>query len=492
MRLRQAGIAALTVGILLALPAVAGAYTAASGYAAQDYATGFPESPTNHWGPIGITFDLSDNMYVADNADGNIYKFQPGGGVAGAGTQLTSSPIAGGIEGLVAAADGSLYLARYSAGDVVQVDPDTGDVIRTVASVPCATGLAIDPVSGDLFVSENQCGHTIYRVSGYQNGGTGTVSPYAHAPGVDGLAFDSDGTLYAESDGYVLKVAGTSSPTPGLVTSVAHVPGADGLAFGAHSTGQLPYLVTNRNNGIVTKVDFSGAFPSQTDIFSGGSRGDFVAVDSNGCLYITQSNSIVRISGSDDTCELQPSNPGAAPAPRVVVSQVGHTRHAPGKKPNACTKLESLTLRVHQVGRVRLRSAIVYLNGKQVKRLGSNDVTAPFTLTHLPSSSFTVKVVALTTSGKRLVTTTYYTNCAKPASASCTRGIVASVPQRKGNPATAVYAYVDGKRVGVVHGKAIKRITLKKPPHGTFTLTLITHYRHGGQDTTRKTYDGCS
>jgi hypothetical protein len=488
MRLRQAGIAALTIGLLLATASVAGAYTTASGYSAQDYATGFPESTANNWGPIGITFDLSDNMYVADNADGNIYRFQPGGGVASADTRLTSSPIPGGIEGLVSDGAGNLYLARYGAGDVVQIDPDTGEVLRTVADVPCATGLAIDPASGDLFVSENQCGSTIFRVSGYHSG-PGTVSSYARAGGVDGLAFDQGGTLYAESDGNVLKVAGTASPTPGLVTSVAHVPGADGVAFGAHSSGQPPYLVANRNDGIVTRVDYSGAFPSQTDIFSGGSRGDFVAVDSNGCLYITQSSSIVRIGGSGDACGLEPSNPGAAPPAQVVVTTVGHTR--PHRGP-ACTRIQSLRLRVHQQGRVQLRSATVYVNGKVAKRLSGSKVTAPFVLTHLPSSSFTVKVVAVTTTGKRLVTSTYYANCAKPNHASCTNTLVLSVPQRKGDPATAVYAYVNGKRVSVVHGRAIKQVTLTRLPHSAFTVTLITHYARGRTATARKTYAGCS
>jgi hypothetical protein len=151
-----------------------------------------------------------------------------------------------------------------------------------------------------------------------------------------------------------------------------------------------------------------------------------------------------------------------------------------------------LTLRVHQEGRVRLRSATVYVNGKEVKRLNRNDVTAPFTLTHLPSSSFTVKVVALTTSGKRLVTSTYYANCAKPAATSCRSKLVVNVPQRKGDPATLVYAYVDGKRVSAVHGRAIRLLTLTKPPQGAFTLTLITHYARGRPVTTRKTYAGCS
>lgn len=425
---------------------------------------------------------------MADHADGNIYQFQPGGGVASAATRLTSSPIPGGIEGLVATGSGQLYLARYDDGDVVQIDPGTGAVLRTVARVPCATGLAIDPASGDLFVSENQCGSTVFRVSGYQSG-PGTVSSYASAPGVDGLAVDQDGSLYAESDGNVVRIAGTASPVHGAVTDLAHVPTADGLAFGAHSSGEPPYLVANRNDGIVTKVDFSGGLPSQTDIFSGGSRGDFVAVDSAGCLYITQPASIVRISGADETCALEPSTPGPPPQPSVIATALGQSR--PHSRGQACTRIQSLRLRVRQQGRVRLRSATVYVNGRAVKRLNGVKVTAPFVLTHLPESSFTVEVVAVTTTGKRLVTSRHYANCAKPPAAKCMSKLIVSVPQRRGDPARLIDAYVNAKRVSVVRGKAIRQITLTRLPHGHFTVKLITHYAHGRPATSYKTYAGC-
>src|SRR5437763_4317918 len=143
-------VALVASTLLLALPGAAGAYSTAPGYQASDYATGFPKSAPNDWGPIGIAFDTSDNLYVADRADANIYRFQPGGGPASDATRLTPSPIPGLITGLAVSPSGDIYLARYGAGDIVQIDPGTGEVIRTVASVPCATGLAIDPASGDL------------------------------------------------------------------------------------------------------------------------------------------------------------------------------------------------------------------------------------------------------------------------------------------------------------------------------------------------------
>jgi sugar lactone lactonase YvrE len=403
---------------LLGLPGLAGAYTTAAGYEASDYATGFLEKTASDWGPIGIAFDHSDNLYVADTADGNIYRFQPGGGTVSAATRLTPSPIPGSIEGLVVSSDGAVYLSRYAAGDIVQVDPGTGEVTRTVASVRCATGLAIDPASGDLFVSQNACGSTIFRVSP----SSGAVSKFASAPGVDGLAFDQSGSLYAESEGHVLRIDGTASGTPGQITSLARVPHADGLAFGAHTTGEPSSLVANRNDGIVTRVDFNGSLPTQSDIFSGGSRGDFAAVDSHGCLYITQSASVVRIGASGQGCAFEPTTPGPAPSAGVIVTA---TANRGGATVSACVRIQSLRLRIRQRGRLRLRSATVFVNGRRVKRLRGSAVTAAFTVSDLPRSSFTLKVVAVTTGGRKLVSRKRYRNCARrrpPRPASTPRG----------------------------------------------------------------------
>ena len=419
--------------VFLASASAAQGYTTSSDFSASDYATGFPTSPATAWGPIGISFDQSDNLYVGDPNDGYIYRFQPGGGGADSTTRLNSTPIPGTLSGLAFARDGALYLARYSPGDVVQIDPQTGALLRVVASVPCATGLAVDPASGDLFVSQNQCGSTLYRISGLS--GTATASPYAYSPGIDGLAFDQDGTLYAESDGGVLAIDGTASPTPGLVTAVAHVPHGDGLAFGTHTSGGPPFLVVNGNNGVVTKVDFSSTPAVQSQIFSGGSRGDFAAVDSQGCLYITQSTSIVRIASNGVACAFEPTTPGAGggqPSQRIAVTQLssssssgtpsqgtpgpsstgatgstgptgttksGSWTKPPQTKPVACTVTRSLTLRVSQQGRVRIGSAAVYVNGRLVKQLRGSAAQAPFTLRGLPGTGFTLKVIATTTQG---------------------------------------------------------------------------------------------
>lgn len=474
---------AIAAVLLLAVPAAGGAYTTTPGYTAHDYATGLPASPASHWGPLGIAFDQSDNLYVADSFDGNIYRFQPGGGPASTSTQVTQSPIPGQITGLVISSSGDMYVARYQAGDVVQVDPLNGQVIRTIASVPCATGLAIDPVSGDLFVSENQCGSTIYRVSGFASS-PGTVSTYASAPGVDGLTFDSTGSLYAVSDGAILRVTGTQSSTPGATSQVATVPEADGIAFGAPVAGQPMFLVVNRNDGVLTRIDFNQGSTTQTNVFTGGTRGDFVSVDSYGCLFITQSTSVVRIGGAGGTCSFEPSASGAAPHARVLATTVHR----------ACALTRSLRFRLSQQGRVRLRSATIYVDGRRVKHVKGSAVTAPIVISKLPRASFRLEVVAITSKGKRLVTKKFYANCAKPAKTACvsTGKLVVRVPRKRGSSVTAVQVYVDGRLIKLVHGRDITRVTLSGLPRGRFTVELLTRGANGSLGTSRMHFASCA
>jgi sugar lactone lactonase YvrE len=295
-------------GILQAAPGTALGYTAAPGYIAQDYVTGFTPN-ANGQGPIGLAFDQSDRLYVIDVANNQLYSFPPGGGQVSAATQVSQSSITGTPVGAAITSDGRLYVTRYFAKDIVEVSLVTGNVLRTAASgIPCATGLAVDPVSGDLFASQNLCGKTIFRVSGFASG-LGSVAAYAGLDAVDGLDFGNDGTLYTESAGNVIAVSGTGKPQPSTATQLASVPHGDGLAFGLPpGSGAIPFLMINRLDGTVTRVDL--ATGATSDVLTGGTRGDFAAVDSHGCLYATQSDRIVRITAADGSCNLVPTTPG--------------------------------------------------------------------------------------------------------------------------------------------------------------------------------------
>src|SRR5947208_1761781 len=215
------GLSIIPTGILPA--------RAISNYPVTDFATGFGNSGTLGIGPLGLGFDASGNLYVGDFATKNVYKFGPAGGVASPTTELATSIQLGGHNphGLAVAKDGGLYLNLADAGEVVQLDPQTGGIIRVVATgLGWASGLAVDPLSGDLFVSQSGQGNTIYRISNFATG-RGTVTVYATVPLADGIAFQSNGTLYAASGpaGGIVKVSGTNSPppTPTMWTLLANV-----------------------------------------------------------------------------------------------------------------------------------------------------------------------------------------------------------------------------------------------------------------------------
>lgn len=137
---------------------------------------------------------------------------------------------------------------------------------------------------------------------------------YATPGPVDGLSFGPDGTLYAALYGQVGKITGTNSASPGTVTKLpVFVPTIDGMAVSADP--DIPFLYGNRNDGIITKIDLTVTPPALSNIFKGGTRGDFVTVGPDGCLYATQTDRVLQVTNADGTClepplgPLFPSNP---------------------------------------------------------------------------------------------------------------------------------------------------------------------------------------
>ena len=300
--------------VCLLLSATGFAQVAAPGFKVSSFATGFPNLGAGSVGPVGLAFDASGNLLAMDYANGILYRFGPSGGVASAATRVNTIPIPFAPAGLAFTKDGSLFCARQGIGDVVQLDPSTGTILRTVASVPGATGIATDPVSGDLFVSAPFAGF-VARISNFASG-PGTVTTYAATGFVDGLSFGPDGTLYAALSGQVARIAGTNSAMPGAVTILsASVPTIDGIAVS--SNANTPFIYGNRNTGTITKVDLTTTSPTLTDVVTGGSRGDFMAVGPDGCLYATQTDRVLKVTNADSTClggplgPLFPSNPVA-------------------------------------------------------------------------------------------------------------------------------------------------------------------------------------
>jgi streptogramin lyase len=189
--------------------------------------------------PAGLAFDGSGNLYVADNGDGNIYKFPAGGGDG----QLFAT-LPGGAVGLVF--DGTnFYAASTGIGVISKIT--LGGTVSTFLSGTIATpaGLVLDG-AGNVFVSD-QGQNIIYRVtpaaevSVYYSGGL------LNAP--VGLAFDGASNLYVannHSDTGVNGIIRIAPPT-------AHVPTLSGWAtilMGALIAGSAIRALRRRSPGL--------------------------------------------------------------------------------------------------------------------------------------------------------------------------------------------------------------------------------------------------
>ena len=295
--------------------------TAAPGYNVTTFASNFPNDCFTGIGPIGLAFDANGTLFVGDRNDSSIYSFAQQGGIAGAATLVGRIPpsLGGALAGLTFSKDARLYVGLNIGGQILEVNPATGAVIRTVAQIPDGIlDLHVDPLSGDLFFSVYGA---IYRISNFGNG-PGTVTSYIQGGGIDGFTFSPDGTIYLKggTDG-IYRVPGTNAPQPVSLTLLAFVAGgADGIALEPNPANpSKPFLYVNRNDGIITRIDTS-ALPTNaiscsdagapcTNIYTGGSRGDFVTVGPSGCLYATQSDRVIRVTKADGTCSLSPTNP---------------------------------------------------------------------------------------------------------------------------------------------------------------------------------------
>ena len=319
-RVLAAGAAGLL--LTLGLAGQAFAYTASSGYAVSDFATGFSDTDI---GPVGLAFDASNHLYVMKYPDGILYKFGTSGGAANATTRVNALAIAGSPAGLTFSKDGRLYAARQSSSDVIEINPTTGVVVRVVATdVPGATGIATDPLSGDLFVTEPWQGKLV-RLSNFSTS-TATVTTYASFGFPDGVTFGPDGTIYVASSGHAQKVVGTNSTAAHTVTDLASVPTIDGIAVATSAdTTKPPAIFGNRNDGKISRVDLTKDPVEVTDIVTGGTRGDFSAVGPDGCLYATQSQTVAKVTNADGTCSFAPTTavPILRLAPATSTAHVG-------------------------------------------------------------------------------------------------------------------------------------------------------------------------
>ena len=275
-----------------------------------------------HWdvGPVGMTMDPQGDFYFIDFYTGQLFEVPAGGDFS------NPTPVGPGLgtsaAGLAFSPSGRLYYVQQNSGYLFEVDPKTGQILRPVLRIPdFPTGLALDPVSGDLFASHPGLG-PVSRISGYETGAA-TWTDYGATSDIDGITFAPDGTLYGEQDGgNIVRISGTDQPQPPTVGLIANVPTADGVGLVENpQSPDNPNLIVNSNNGTITEVDTSTSPATQSLIYKDGTRGDLVATGTDGCLYATQTFTILKITAADGSCPFETvSCSKLSTVPRVTVT----------------------------------------------------------------------------------------------------------------------------------------------------------------------------
>ena len=267
-----------------------------------DLVTGFPTcaTPTGNAGPTGIVFD-GLKLFVADTCNGLIYRFGPSGGTAATAEATSAAAVANG--GLTLAG-GHYYGTRFAFGSVtgsgvVELDPVALTLTRTISTTVNPRGITTDPLTGDLLYSEAP--GAARRVATplaaspadtlFANPGSGVY---------DGIAITADGSRVYLADYNTQHVVGVDRAGAVVldVNLSSHHP--DGIAVARPNTviGGVDFsnnVFVNSNDGTIQRIDVNTAGNPVTTVVSGGTRGDFVSVGPDGCVYATQTDSVVKL-----------------------------------------------------------------------------------------------------------------------------------------------------------------------------------------------------
>jgi hypothetical protein len=274
-------------------------YAISQGFKLTTFSTGYPTTfdgeHQSNVGPLGLAFTNTGGVLVTDSS-GHMRLFAKdidNQTIADAtvtqnyGTTMVSGSPLGNATGLTQIG-GHIYMSQQGKGDLVEVS-QTGTFGQMIATdMGYATGVVTNPANGHVFVTTLGVGK-VFDV----NPATKTKTLFTSIS-ADGLTISSDGsTLYAlRSDGHVI---GYNTATKAQVFDSGFIAGdLDGAALGAGTIKGNLYV--NTNDGTLVEVNL--VTKAQQLIAAGGSRGDFTQIDlNNGTLLLTQSDSVLRLSG---------------------------------------------------------------------------------------------------------------------------------------------------------------------------------------------------
>lgn len=303
-------------GALLAacglFPMSAAAFTSlATPFNAQSTLVGqFPGCQVGTSGTAGPMGGLDDgtNLYFTDWCNDTLYRLS-GNILAGGGSATApAASKANGLDSGLALSHGVYYgiaqtKSQYVKGGLYAFNPSTLALTTASPLVDAASfgtgtpkGVASDPQSTDLYVSSD---NGIYRVQNPLSAKP-TVTQFASG-NFDGLDFNNAGTvLYAAQNVGIAAGQVIGFDRAGnTVLNINVGGGPDGIAVAppvqaVNGVNVANNLFINNNNGTVERIDTNNANQVST-VASGGSRGDFAFVDSQGGLDVSQSGSYVRL-----------------------------------------------------------------------------------------------------------------------------------------------------------------------------------------------------
>jgi hypothetical protein len=312
---------------------------AGAGFVLTPYATGFVADNIFYGdvnfgctGAAGLAFDSSGNLFVNDFPTGIIYKFPPGGGVAGPSTQLNSTSLGVSLNGLAFDSGGNLYASfdattgDFTTGSVVQINPSTGAIIRTIsAGLNCPSEVVVDPLSQDLFTDDTCFGDgsnnpSIWRITD-PSGASPSTSVYATLPTSPNstIAFAPGGTIYAWADQEIAEVSGTNGPeTP----TVSILPGVElgGLGLLAAGSGAGTSLIgspfVNDAGTGINNIDLTTNPLTLGNYFVTMAGSNNLAFGPNGCIYATTLTTVYKITDTAGNCDYA----SALASPTIVLS----------------------------------------------------------------------------------------------------------------------------------------------------------------------------
>jgi len=168
-------------------------YDAETGAYLGDFVSAGIDGPVE---PRDSIFGPDSNLYVAGGGDGhgNVRRFD---GRTGAFVDIVSPDYPSRIEALAFGRDGHLYGSVFEGNFVFEVDPKTGNELRTIGAgspLDGATGLAFG-ADGDLYVGSFDTGEVL-RFDGTTGAYLGVFATVPSGGSTRGLRFGPGGDLY--------------------------------------------------------------------------------------------------------------------------------------------------------------------------------------------------------------------------------------------------------------------------------------------------------